>query len=80
MKKSKLISVLQAFDREDLKRFGEFLDSPYFNKNKELVRLYALLRKQAPGFPESRVDRYFIWRQLYPRRAPAESEITTVTQ
>lgn len=75
MKNSKLISVLGSLEKKEWKALAEFLASPYFNKNKDLCRLLELLRKEFPAFDPDRTDRYFIWRKLFPRKAPEEQEI-----
>lgn len=45
MLNSKVIDILKTFSIEELKRFGEFLDSPYHNKNKKAILLFKLLSK-----------------------------------
>lgn len=44
MKDSKLISLFSTFEKKEWRRFREFLESPYFNKRKDIVklRLYKL--------------------------------------
>lgn len=76
MDNSKLISLLRTFDAKDLRLFGDFVRSPFYNKNVELARLYEQLRKTAPEFPAHKIDKYLIWTQLYPDLAPDEKEIS----
>lgn len=45
MLNSKVIDILKTFSIEELKRFGEFLNSPYHNKNKKAILLFELLSK-----------------------------------
>ncbi len=45
MKQSKLYQIISALDVDSLKRLGDFLRSPYFNRREELVYLYDLLVK-----------------------------------
>ena len=45
MKKSKLIKILNQLSPEDLRRFRDFVRSPFFNKKKSLIRLWNALEK-----------------------------------
>lgn len=45
--------MLKHFSTKELTRFGEYLDSPFFNKDEQLSVFYQYLRKFAPEF-ESR--------------------------
>ncbi len=41
---SKAVDVLETFAPEELKEFGQFLRSPYFNSNKNLIKLFDVLK------------------------------------
>lgn len=75
MKRSKLIAVLKSFDKKELRSFGDFLASPYFNKNTDLLRLYEMLSAEAPEYDPDKTDRYLLWRRLHPKRPPDDREI-----
>jgi len=47
---SKLIQLLGSLNGKEIKQFEDYLNSPYFNKNKSVVRLFQLLKKQYPKF------------------------------
>ncbi len=47
---SKLIELLRHFNAKQLRLFGDFVASPFFNKNDELGRMYAYLRTYGPRF------------------------------
>lgn len=53
MKNSKLIVLLDTFDLSEWRQFEDFVASPFFNKNEELIRLVAYLGKFAPDFSAS---------------------------
>lgn len=65
MGKSKLISILKTFTDDEMKRFSDFISSPYFNSNKSLVRLFNLLRKYHPSFPEDKISKENLYGKLY---------------
>ena len=50
MENFKIIQVLRSFNRKDVKRFGEFVASPYFNKNKSVKKLFDVFEKYHPDF------------------------------
>lgn len=67
MQKSKIILLLKSFDSKELRALSDFVCSPYFNKNEELIKLYHYLKKYAPrGFPEKQVNRERLYKHLYP--------------
>jgi len=50
MENFKIIQVFKSFNRKDMKRFGEFIASPYFNKSKIIKELFEVFEKHHPGF------------------------------
>ncbi len=69
MKNSKLINVLSAFNRTELREFQQFIATPFFNKNEELVSFYAYLKKIAPHFPPKKIERKYVYRQVFPKKS-----------
>lgn len=47
---SKLLKTLKTFSKKELRRFGEFLNSPYYNKNTDIIKLFDELAKYYPKF------------------------------
>lgn len=66
---SKLIQMLKTFSTAEFRRFGEFLASPYHNKQADLVQLYAYLLKQAPAFRPKKLERDAVWKAVFPKKA-----------
>jgi len=44
MEKSKLLVLLSTFSTAEWRKFGEFLESPYFNKNENVKKLYCFIK------------------------------------
>lgn len=44
MQGSKLLDVLLSFSNKELNDLGDFLQSPYFNNNKEITQLYVIIK------------------------------------
>lgn len=66
MYKSKSILYLRSFSAEELTRFGEFLNSPYFNTNNRVTKLFTELRKHYPEFTGKGIDKEVIYKKLFP--------------
>ncbi len=66
MEKSKLIDLLQSFSPTDLRKFKEFVASPYFNKNKELIHFLQHLEGLAPEYAADKVKKDVVYTALFP--------------
>ncbi len=66
MEDSKLIAVLKTLSNKELSRFGEYLHSPYFNKNEQLIILFDYLKRFAPDFADARlISRRYIFEYVF---------------
>ncbi len=75
MEKSKLIALLKSLNSRELRELKDFVASPFFNKNKELLNFYLYLKKQAPKFAARHIDRRKAFAQLYPDRPFDEKQM-----
>lgn len=66
MKKSKLIDLLKTFDAREFNQFCEFVASPYFNKNIELIRLAEHLESLAPSFDSEGLEERKVFKAIFP--------------
>jgi hypothetical protein len=66
MFKSKSILLLKSFDQNELKRFSEFLSSPYFNKNARVTKLFGELKKYYPEFTSKGAAKENLYKKLFP--------------
>lgn len=66
MKKSNLIKLLSSLDHDEIRNLSEFVSSPYFNKNKNVIKLFEYLRKQYPAFREESVNKKNILLKILP--------------
>ena len=48
-----------------MKRFTDFISSPYFNTNKSLLRLVNLLKKYHPSFPTDKISKEKLYGKLF---------------
>ena len=69
MEKSKLIQILRTFDKKELRRCKDFVHSPYFNKNKEVIRLYDYLFTIAPHFPPAKIEKERLYAKVFGKKS-----------
>ena len=66
MNKSSLIEILRSFDKEELTKFEDFLNSPYHNKNRNTLRLFTVVKKYFPNFKSEELNKEIVWKKLFP--------------
>lgn len=80
MKNSKLIALLATFSGNEWRAFGDFVRSPYFNKNKELIRLTNYLKKEAArDFPEDKLVREAVFAAIFPKEKYDDKQLNYAT-
>ncbi len=65
MEGSKLILLLKTFNSKELRAFGDYIKSPFFNKNQELVEFFFYLKKCAPLFPVKKIEKEFAYKKVF---------------
>lgn len=66
MIKSSLIAAIKTFSQKEIKEFGEFVNSPFFNKNANVIKLYEIIRKTYPDFEPSRLEKEKVFKKIFP--------------
>ena len=66
MKKSNLLRILRTFSPGEIKEFSDYLNSPFFNKNKGIVKLYGYLKRLFPAFDEELTAKKNVWSVVFP--------------
>ncbi len=76
MQKSKLISIIKALSAKEQKALGEFLESPYFNKNGKVLALYQyILKFQSKNFEHPRLNKEVVYKNLFKGTAFSDQKI-----
>src|ERR1044072_87879 len=70
---SKIVLLMKSLNKSDIKELEKFLSCSVFNKRKDVVRLYSLLKKSYPDFPQSEIDNSKLYEALYPGKKYVES-------
>ena len=63
---NKAIEILKTFSKDEIKRFDDFLCSPFYNKSKKLVNFYRALIKFHPGFDSAFLDEKSLSKKISP--------------
>jgi hypothetical protein len=78
MHKSKLIAVLRTLSSNELRWFGAYIQSPFFNRNKKVTALFSVLKKHHPDFPEQKVAMEKVFPKVFPREKLDEQKLRYV--
>ncbi len=65
MLNSTLLNIIGKFTPKESKEFGEFIVSPFFNKNENVIKLYTYLKKFHPEFNDKRLEKEYIYRKIF---------------
>lgn len=69
MHKSKSVQLISTFSDDEVRRFSDFLRSPYFNKNTRVAALFDELKKDHPYYESKSVSREKLYGKLYRGKA-----------
>ncbi|HEY3251901.1 MAG TPA: hypothetical protein VGK25_12390 [Ignavibacteria bacterium] len=78
MVKTNLISIFRKFDPKEIKEFSEFIRSPFFNKNFNVIRLYEYIKKLYPDFNEEKLEKKYVYKRLFGKGAYNDGFMRTV--
>lgn len=60
------IEILKNLDKTELKKFGSFIKSPYFNTSKQLEKIFDTASKAYPEFNSRSLEFENMFKKLYP--------------
>lgn len=66
MYKSLLIEQFKKYSPKEIREFGEYIRSPYFNKNQSVIKLYDYIRKLYPDFVEEKLTKKNVFSKIFP--------------
>jgi hypothetical protein len=62
----KAINILSSLSKTEFEQFYRFLISPYFNRSKDLIKLFSFLRPHYPDFNSPKITHERIYKKIYP--------------
>lgn len=75
MLNSSLIDAFRTFTPQEMKEFGEFVTSPFFNKNVNVIKLFEIIRKYYPELDNQKLEKEAVYKKLFPGKAYKDSTI-----
>lgn len=64
MQNTKLVAILKTLDKDEIKRFGDFVQSPYFNKREANILFFKALVVFYPNFEN------LLWEKIFKKAFP----------
>lgn len=65
MENTKLIKLLKSLSKSEIFRFRDFVSSPYYNKNQNVIKLCEKILNFYPGFDPDECNEENIFRQMF---------------
>ncbi len=78
MKETKVLQIVKTFTKEELKSFGKFAESPYYNSSKDVVKLLEIIKKYFPDFENKAFELVNVFKKVYPGQKYHEGKIRNV--
>ena len=66
MLSSSLTDILRSFSKKEIKEFGLFVESPYYNTSEATTKLYYEIIKFYPAFSSRNYDKEYLFSKVYP--------------
>lgn len=66
MLKSKFLEIVRTFTKKELKEFRDFVTSPIYNSNKNVIRIFDIVRKHWPEFKSPAIEKEKLFEVIYP--------------
>ncbi|MBS1492472.1 MAG: hypothetical protein JST55_03115 [Bacteroidetes bacterium] len=67
--------ILKTFKKADFKSFSDFINSPYHNSNKVLIKLFEEIKKFSPEYSHEKLTYQLLYKKLYPGKTFSERTI-----
>lgn len=78
MFKSKFIDLLATFTHDEIKEFGRFIDSPFFNRDKTISQSYKFFKRFYPKFDNPKFTKENFFKALYPGKAYNDARVRNI--
>ncbi|MBI5726655.1 MAG: hypothetical protein HY965_02295, partial [Ignavibacteriales bacterium] len=78
MLKSSLLQIVGSLSSQEFIEFGDYVRSPFFNKNESVIRLYDYLALSFPDFEDELLNKETMFKKLFPGAKYNESFVKTL--
>lgn len=66
MNQIKAFNILSSLTKDEFIDFGRFIVSPYFNRSKDVIKLFNYIKPYYPVFEDSKINYEKIYKKIYP--------------
>ncbi|MBX7045737.1 MAG: hypothetical protein K1X86_07850 [Ignavibacteria bacterium] len=66
MPRIKALQILSVLNKDEFSKFSQYIASPYFNRSKDLLKLFNFVKKFYAEFPEEKISSEKIYKKIYP--------------
>ncbi|MEO8209651.1 MAG: hypothetical protein ABI840_03745 [bacterium] len=67
MVNSNLLQMIGRLDVAEFREFGEYVRSPFFNKNESVIKLYDYIKIHYPDFSEMNFEKKYVYKKIFPK-------------
>ncbi len=78
MKENKVIELIKSFSPAEFKKFGDFVKSPFFNKNVHLISMYEYFSKHSADFEKLKLIYEDMFRFIYRSEKYSELKVRSL--
>ena len=78
MLKSSLLQIVSSLSSQEFREFGDYVRSPFFNKNESVTRLYDYLALSFPDFEDELLNKETMFKKLFQGAKYNESFVKTL--
>ncbi|MEM7511267.1 MAG: hypothetical protein AAF388_10075 [Bacteroidota bacterium] len=65
MKNSRIIRLIRLLNPAEIRKFVQFVESPFFNQNEKLLKLARIIHEASPEFGEATLEKERVFRLIY---------------
>lgn len=69
------VEILKRLSPAELKRFGDFINSPYHNSTSSLEKIYKIVLKARPDYASPALEYKNMWKKIFPLEEYKEKRI-----
>lgn len=66
MHRTVLFDLLRTFSKKEMKELEDFVNSPFFNKNEKVIKLYNVIKKAYPDFDHQSLEKEKVYSKIFP--------------
>ena len=67
MTNSNLVQLISKLTLTEFRELGEYIRSPFFNKNESVIKLYDYLKNFYPDFEKMNFEKEHVYKKIFPK-------------